>query len=156
MAVDNSGDDVGEVGLRVDVVEPASLNDRGDDCPMFSSAIGAGKERILAIEGNRTNGTLDDVGVDFDGAVIDEADESIPTCRGVADCFGQLGLLADEGEFVLEPRLESIRGGAALRRTNGAALVCARAPDFRLDPVERGNALEGFAGDGGGPAAASS
>lgn len=150
MAVDNSGEDVSEVSLWVDIVELASLNERGDDCPMFSAAIRAGEESILAIEGNGTNGTLNDVGVDFDAAVVDEADKPIPTCHGIAVCFGQLGLLADEREFFLEPRLESIRGGTAVLLANGTVLVCAQAPDLRLDPVERSDALEGFAGEGGG------
>jgi hypothetical protein len=55
MAVDDPGEDVGEVGLGIDAVELASLDERGDDGPMFSAAIGAGEERILAIEGNGTD-----------------------------------------------------------------------------------------------------
>jgi hypothetical protein len=33
---------------------------------MFSAAVGAGEERVLAIERNGTDGALDDVGVDLD------------------------------------------------------------------------------------------
>ena len=47
MAVDDLGDDVGEVGLRIDGIEFAAFDQGCGDCPMLGSAIGAGEERIL-------------------------------------------------------------------------------------------------------------
>ena len=82
MAVDDPGEDVGEVGLRVDAVELAGLDERGDDGPVLSAAVGAGEERILAIEGDGTDGALDDVGVDLDAAVVEEAGEPLPSVTG--------------------------------------------------------------------------
>ena len=79
MAVDDPVEDVSEVGLRFDAVELASLDKRGDDGPVFSAAVGAGEERVLAIERNGTDGALDDVGVDLDAAVIQEAGEPLPS-----------------------------------------------------------------------------
>ena len=73
MAVDDPGDDVGDVGLRIDDVEFAGLDQRGDDRPVLAAAVGAGEERVLAIEGDGADGPLDDVGVDLDAAIVEEA-----------------------------------------------------------------------------------
>jgi hypothetical protein len=53
MAVDDAREYVGEISLRVDAAELARLDQRGDDSPIFSATIRAGKESVLAIEGNR-------------------------------------------------------------------------------------------------------
>jgi transposase-like protein len=50
--VDELGEHVGEVGLRVDAVEPAGLNERGNAGPVLRACIVAGEECILAIENN--------------------------------------------------------------------------------------------------------
>ena len=52
MAVDDLGDDVRQIGQGFDTAELASLDQRGDDGPVLAAAIGAGKERILAIQRN--------------------------------------------------------------------------------------------------------
>jgi len=43
MTVDDPGQDVGEVGKRVDVVELAGLDQGRDDGPVFGAAVGSGK-----------------------------------------------------------------------------------------------------------------
>ena len=50
MAVDDLREDVGHLGLRIDVVELAGLDERGDDRPVLSPAVGTREERVLAIE----------------------------------------------------------------------------------------------------------
>ena len=55
VAVDDAGDDVGEVGVRLDADELAGLDQRGDDRPVLGAAVGAGEERILAVEGERAD-----------------------------------------------------------------------------------------------------
>jgi hypothetical protein len=55
MTVDDPGQDVGEIGKRIDVFELAGLGQGGDDRPVFGSAVGPGKERVLAIELDATD-----------------------------------------------------------------------------------------------------
>ena len=109
MAVDDPGDDVGEVGLRIDAVELAGLDQRGDDRPVLAAAVGAGEESVLAVEGDGADGAFDDVGVDLDAAVVEEAGEAFPARERVADRLGELGLLADQGELVAQPGFERRR-----------------------------------------------
>ena len=55
MAVDDLGDDVGQIGLRIDVTELAGLDQRSDDGPVLAAAVGAGKERVLPVERDRSD-----------------------------------------------------------------------------------------------------
>jgi hypothetical protein len=50
MAVDDLGDHVSEVGVRVDAVELAGFDQRSDDGPMFPATIGTGEQRILPVQ----------------------------------------------------------------------------------------------------------
>ena len=82
MAVDDPGEDVGEVGERIDAVQLAGLDQRGDGGPMLGAAVGAGEQRILAVERDRADGALDDVVVDLDAAVVEEAGQALPSATG--------------------------------------------------------------------------
>ena len=94
MAVDDLGEHVGEIDERIDTAELAAFDERGDDRPVFSAAVGAGEERILAIKGDGSDRTLDRVGVDLDSAVVEEAGEALPTGERIADRLGEFALLA--------------------------------------------------------------
>ena len=59
MAVDDSGDDVFEVGVGFDATQLTGLDQRSDDGPVLAAAVGAGEERVLAVESDRTNASLD-------------------------------------------------------------------------------------------------
>src|SRR5438132_14434495 len=73
MACDNLGEYVAQIGLRIDAVHLAGFDERGDDRPVVTTAIGAGEEVVLAAKCDRTDRTLDDIGVDLDAAVVEEA-----------------------------------------------------------------------------------
>ena len=145
MAVDDPGEDVGEIGVRLDPVELAGFDERGDDRPVLAAAIGAGEERVLAIERDRPDGSLDGVGIDLDAPVVEEAGEALPAGERVADRLGEPGLLADEFELGLEPGLERLDDRAALLLARAAALIGGAAADVALDRIERGNALQRLA-----------
>jgi hypothetical protein len=53
MAVDNGGERVGQICKRIDGVELARLDVRGDGCLVLRSCIMPGKKRVLAVKGNR-------------------------------------------------------------------------------------------------------
>ena len=52
MSVDHPLQHVTEVGVGLDVVELAGLDQRAGDCPAMSAAIAAGEEMILTTERN--------------------------------------------------------------------------------------------------------
>jgi hypothetical protein len=106
VAVDDPSDDVGQVPVRLDGEQLAGFDQRGDDRPMLGAAVGAGEQSVLAVEGQRADGALDDVIVDFDLAIVEEQRKPSPARQGVADRLGQLGLLADQRQLLAQPRLQ--------------------------------------------------
>jgi len=51
----------------------------------------ARKQRILAVEHERPDAARDDVDVELDGAVVEEAREPVPMVERVADVLGDGG-----------------------------------------------------------------
>ena len=157
MPVDDVGEDFREVGLRIDGIEFAALDQRCDDGPILGSAIRAGEECILPVQCNRPNAALDDIGIDFDPSVVEEASETVPTREGIADCLSEFGLLADQGELGAQPRFQAVNDRLAPVLADGAALVGGAATDVLLNGIEclamRSSASVAI---GAGPAAASS
>src|SRR5208283_2517325 len=101
---------VGEVCLRIDAVQFASFNERSDTGPIFGAVIVASEECIFSIQNNRTDASLDNVGVELDAAVIKEASEPVPVVQGIADVFGDRRLARDTCELLFEPDVRGRRG----------------------------------------------
>ena len=117
--IDEFCEHVGEVGLRIDAMQFAGLDKRGDGCPVLRPLIVAGEERVLPT-------SLDDVGVEFDAAVFEEANEPVPMVQAVADGFGDDGLRRDARELpgtatVIFPSSDKASSGVTMssgRQTN--------------------------------------
>jgi transposase-like protein len=67
--IDQLGENVGQVGLRLDAAELAGLDQRSDAGPILRALIMPREQRVFAIEDKRADASLDDVGVEFDAAV---------------------------------------------------------------------------------------
>ena len=78
VAVDDAGDDVGEVGVRIDADKLAGFDQRSDHGPVLGTAVGTGEESVLAIEGQGPDRALDGVVVDLDPAVVEEQAQTVP------------------------------------------------------------------------------
>ena len=87
MTIDDLGEHVGEIGVRVDAIHFAGSDQGGQDCPMFGAAVGAGEEMIFAPECNGTDDALDGVGIDFDTAIVEEMGEPVPARERISDCL---------------------------------------------------------------------
>ena len=112
MAVDDPGEDVGEVGNRVDVVQLAGFDQRRDSGPMLGATVGARKQRIFPVERDRAYRALDGIVVELDAAIVDEVRQALPARQGVADGFGEFALLADKTKFFC---CRTVRRSSALR-----------------------------------------
>ena len=147
MAVDDSGYDVFEIGVGFDATQLTGLDQRSDDGPVLAAAVGAGEQRVLAVERNRSDRSFDDIAVDFDAPVVKEAGQSFPARQGVTDRLGKLALLADQAELGPKPGLELIENGLAVLLPMRASLIGAAGPGLGLDGVEFSDAFERLAGD---------
>jgi hypothetical protein len=147
MAGNETFEDVGQVGVRVEVVELAGLDQGGDDGPVLAATVGTGEQGVLAVQRDRADGALDGVGVELDAAVVEEAGEPVPELEGVADRLGEAGLAGQPTELGLEPGTKVLdqrpRAGLAL----GVAGLWITAADLRLDGVEGGDPAQRLLGD---------
>jgi hypothetical protein len=84
MALDDAGDDVGQVSLRLDADELAGLDQGGDHRPVLAYAVRTSKQGILAIEGQRPDRALDGVGVNLYTPIIEEQTQPDVITRIVA------------------------------------------------------------------------
>src|SRR5882762_9645914 len=147
VAVDDAGDDVGQVGVRLEANQLAGLDERSDHGPMFGTAVGAGEQGILSGQCKGTDAALDDVIVDLDAAVVEEQAQPLPARERVADRRGELGLLADELELGAQPGFESFDQRPAALLADRTPLLGGTATDLGLDPIERCNARQRLGGD---------
>jgi hypothetical protein len=104
--IDEPGEHVGDVGLRINAVQFAGFDERRDASPVLRSLIVAGEERVFAVEHDRADAPFDDVGVELDAAVIDEAREPVPMVQAIADGLGDRRLGRDLNELVFQPSPE--------------------------------------------------
>src|ERR1700687_5301054 len=101
--IDQLGEDVGQVGLRLDAAELAGLDQRSDAGPILRALIMPREQRVLAVEDKRADASLDDVGVELDAAVVEEPREPVPVVQGVANVLRDRRLARGAGELLLAP-----------------------------------------------------
>jgi hypothetical protein len=53
MSIDDPGEDIGEVGKRIDVVQLTGFDQRGDNGPVLGAAVRACEQRIFPVECDR-------------------------------------------------------------------------------------------------------
>lgn len=147
--IDKSGEDVGQISLRLDAAELAGFDQRSDAGPVLRALIMPREQRILAVEDKRTDASLDDIIVELDAAVVEEPRQTIPVIQGVTDVLCDRRFARDAGELLLEPDLERLYLRLAALLADGTALIGAAAPGRLLDGIESGDALERFARDRG-------
>lgn len=114
---------------------------------MLGTTVRTCEQRILSVERDRADKSLDGVVVELDAAVVDEARQPLPARQRVSDSFCELGLLTDQSEPGAEPGFELVDHRSALLLADGATLVGAAATDLAFDRIELGNAFERLAGD---------
>lgn len=93
MAVCEALKDVLQVGIGFDIIELCGGDERGDYGPTVGATIRAGKEMVLAPQGDRPDRALDRVGVQFNATILKEAAESGPSGKRITDGLGKCAAL---------------------------------------------------------------
>lgn len=148
MIVD-AGQDVCEVGLRIEAVHLGRFNDGHRACQRFGTCVCPGKEPVLPSDANRAQGALGWIVVDSDPTVRQEQAEGVLAAEPVTEGLGQIALAGDQGELALGPCEEGRDLRGAVRLTCGKADVGGTAGDLAFDVIERADTVERLAGDGG-------
>lgn len=95
MAVGETGERRGQPCVRVDACELAVLDQRGDHRPVVAVLVGAGGQRVFAVERKSPDCALDGVVVEIDATIVEEPDETIPAWKSVPDRLAKAALGAD-------------------------------------------------------------
>jgi hypothetical protein len=78
VAADDSGECGGKIVERIDSIELAGFDQRGDGRTVLCSRIVPGEESVLAIKGNRPDGSLNGIVIDLDAPVDQKNTKAIP------------------------------------------------------------------------------
>src|ERR1700686_2424304 len=102
---------------------------------------------VFAPERDRTDGTLDHIGVDLDATVVEEASKTVPSRERVADRPRDGRLAGDGGKLDFEPETQVVdeRFCAPLPRL--AAFIGGKAANVSFGGIERGDSGQGLGGD---------
>ncbi len=104
--VDDGLEGLRQVGMGLDGVEFAGLDQRGDGGPVRGTGVMTGEERVLSVQGDGADGSFDGVVVHLDTTVGEEAAKASPVFCDVFQRLAQGGLCRHAGAVVGEPGLE--------------------------------------------------
>lgn len=109
MPVDDPGQDVGEIGERIDVVELASLDQGCDDGPMSTPPSDPANSAFLRLS---LMPRIDRSAVLLSSSMRPSSMKRVNLAsEGIADGLGELDLLADESQLSAQPYLKASAGG---------------------------------------------
>jgi hypothetical protein len=114
---------------------------------VLAATVGTSEQVILPAERDRPDGALDDVAVELDAAVVEEAAEALPARQRVANGVGELGFARHRGELPFEPGAERLEERLAAQLAHAATLLGRLPADLGFDGIETGDAGECLAGD---------
>ena len=97
--MDDALEGLGEPGERIDIVHFCGLQERGDGRPGSTAAGGSSEQRVLPGNCLRPDGALDNVGIDFDTPIDEEAFESGPPGDRVTDRLSEFGFPGQARQF---------------------------------------------------------
>lgn len=86
--IGDAGEDIGEPGLRIDIVELGGLDEGVDDGGALAAAIGAAEQPCLAAKRDAAQRALGSVVGEADAAIIEEAGERVPALEHVEAGLG--------------------------------------------------------------------
>ena len=140
----DTGEHIGEPGLRIDVIEPGGLDQRIHHGRPLAAAIGAGEQPRLAPERNAAQLALGRIVGEANPAIIEEAREGAPALEHVVHRLGDVGMAGQPGALAAHPGLEVGNERRDAAAANGQAFLGRQAVDLALDIEDRVDALHRF------------
>ena len=146
--IGDAGQDVTQVGFRVEAVELGRFGERVDGGGTLATRVRSGEEIILAAKGDAADRTLGGIIVDLDAAIVDVAGLGIPTIQRIAHGGGKIGFAREFRQGGFELRLVIVEQRQRLLFATSLPLIGWFAPDIGLNAIQCPDAVEGLAGDG--------
>lgn len=92
VAIDDGCERIGQIGVRIDTVQFAGLDQGSDDAPVCGSGVVASEERVFAVQSYGTDRAFHGIAVHLDAAVSQKQAETFPVFCDVFERFAQRGL----------------------------------------------------------------
>lgn len=102
----DAGEDIGQPGLGIDVVELGGLDQRVDHRGSLAAAIRAAEQPGLPAKWHAAQRTFGGIVGEADSAVVEEADEGVPAAQHVVYGFGQIVVARELGELSGQPGVQ--------------------------------------------------
>ncbi len=133
----DAGQDVGEPGLRIDIVELGRDDQAVHTRRPLAAAIGAAEQTGLAVQGDAAQSAFSRVVRQADPAILKQAGEGWPAGEHVVHGLGDRVMAREPGPLLAHPRLQLGDDRRASLLANSQPLRGGQAIDGALD-VEQG------------------
>src|SRR5215475_12922915 len=140
--IDELGERVGHPRQRIDTIQLTGLDQRRRNCPVFGTEIVPGEEGVFPGQYERTDRTLDRIGIELDATIIKEADEPIPMVEAITDDIGKRRTLGYFCKVPLQPWLQRLDNRLRPRLALGTTHIRGATADLLLYRIELGDANE--------------
>ena len=142
--VGDTVEDIGEPGLRIDVVELRGADERVHDSGPHAPAVGAGEQPRFASETDAAQRPLGGVVRKADLTVVEEAREAAPALQHIIHGLGHGGVTREPGALQAHPVLKFRDQRRAPLLAHREATLGSLAVDLALDVEERVDPLHGL------------
>ena len=137
-------EDIGESGLRIDVVELGCLNKSVGNCGGFASFVRAHEQVVFPAYSYTAHTAFSGVVVDTQATVIKIGSQPFEPRDAVADGSRQGRLARDLHELAVQPRFKIIDERGCLLLPDGFAFIGRLATNGSFYSVQRCDALQRF------------
>jgi hypothetical protein len=135
--IGDTGEDVGEPGLGIDVVKATGCDHRQHDGGTVGATRAAGEGPVAPSQGDASQCALGTIVGQADPAIVEEAGEVVPAPEHVVDRLQDLGGAREGFALTQQPGVHVLEKRLALFLAHGAPLVDAAAVDGALDLEQR-------------------
>ena len=99
--------------------------------------VGTGEQGVLSCQCHGPHGPFDGVGIQFQAAIFQEQDQTIPVVQRVTDGLANGGTTGDAGELLGQPGMHRLDQGSAVLLACQPAFLGGLATQIGLDRVKR-------------------
>lgn len=131
--IGDTGQDVGEPGLGIDVIETTGRDHRQHDGGTVGATLATGEGPVPPSQSDASQCSLSAIVGQADPAIVEEAGEAVPAPKHVIHRLQDLGGSREGFALAEQPGMHVVEKRLALLLAHGATLVGAKAIDGALD-----------------------
>src|SRR5215472_502671 len=148
VSVDHSLEHVAQIGIGLDAVQLAGLDQRAEGRPARAATIAAGEEMVLAPKRDGADCALHRVGIELDASVVQEACQGAPARKRVTYRFGERAVVRHAQQLGLQPGVHIVDNWLGLRTSHRQPMARRLTADLLLDRVKLADTAQGLCRQG--------